>query len=464
MNMREKLQLGVPVRSDRASPEADRMVEAAWIEEAISRHVPVDLEYALIRGALSLRYADIDKDLRIVSCTIQDGVDFSYATCKGIVDFSHSTFRIAPNFQGAVFQIDVLVEDAHFLSGEVRWSRANVHQRMLAHGVVFAADASAHFDGWTCGDTADFTEATFGESADFNGAHIRGFGRFSGAVFNMPVTFENARVEGDLVFGVEPDSDVAATDFAADANFKGINVGRWANLRGVQFHGETSFVWARFDGAASFGLDLNGVNAAWFGDKADFRDAILTGDADFEGVVFRDEAKFSSALFKGTAIFKAAEFHSAVECDGIETGEELIFEKACLLAEDKRADFEKATVNGSAFFSESTFNGEASFEGMKIEGVVAKFNKAHFNKAVSFSVSEFKGTAEFYEAQFSEHSHPLFEGTHFSRSCSFDRTVFEDDVGFEGVAFRWRACGSWRRSSRSSGCICRKGLIRTRPL
>jgi pentapeptide repeat protein len=439
MNSREQLRLGVPMHFDPAAPEADRIVEAAWVEEAVAVHARVDLEHALVRGPLNLRYTSIDKDLRMVSCTIREG-DFSYATCKGIVDFSRSTFQLAPNFQGAVFEIDVLLEAAHFLSGEVRWSRATVQQRMLAEGVVFGAAASAHFDGWTCGDSAVFTRAVFGESADFNGAHIRGSGQFSGAVFSKPVTFENARFDGDLIFGVGWGSDLAAADFAAEAKFQGINVNRWTNFRGVQFHGEASFVWAKFDGAASFGLDANGLNAAWFGDKADFRDAVLTGDADFEGVVFRDQAKFSSALFKGTAIFKAAEFHSTVECDGIETGAELNFEKACLRSSDQPADFEKAIVKGSAFFSESTFNGAASFEGMKIEGAVAKFRKVHFNKAVSFSVSEFKGTSEFHEAQFSEHSHPLFECTHFSGSCSFDHAVFDDDVGFEGTAFDNEAC------------------------
>src|SRR5258708_2659061 len=349
MNSREKVWSGTPLHFDPAAPAAEGIVEAAWIEEAIGRHARMDLQHALVHGPLNLRYAAIEKDLRIVSCTM-DGGDFSYATCKGIVDFSRSTFQPAPNFQGTVFQVDVLLEGAHFLSGEVRWSRATIQQRMLAQGVVFAADASAHFDGWICGDTAVFIEAAFGESADFNGAHIRGSGQFSGAVFSMPVTFENARVEGDLVFGVERDSDVAAADFAAEANFKGISVGKWANLRGVQFHGEASFIWARFGGATSFGVDASGLNAAWFGDKADFRDAVLTGDADFEGVVFRDEAKFSSVRFKGTAIFKGTEFSTGVDCHGLIIAEELNFENAQFLSADRQADFEKATVDGSAFF------------------------------------------------------------------------------------------------------------------
>lgn len=435
MNSREQLRLGVPLHFDPAAPEADRIVEAAWIVEAIALHARVDLEHALVRGPLNLRYASIDKDLRIASCTIQDSGDFSYATCKGVVDFSRSTFKIAPSFQGAVFQIDLVLEGVCFLSGELSCSRATVQQRLLAAGVVFAVAASANFEGWTCGDSAVFRRAVFGGGADFGGAHIRGSGQFSGAVFSMPATFENAKIEGDLALGVEPDDNVAAATFEAAANFKGIYVGRWANLRGVEFHGEASFIWARFEGATSFGLDANGLNAARFGDKADFRDAILAGDADFEGVVFRNEATFSSVTFKGTATFKGTEFHDAAEFDGIEAGEELVFENAHACSTDKRADFEKAVVGGSAFFSNSAWDGEAWFEGMKIEGVVAQFHDVHFSGKVSFAISEFKGVAEFHGTQFSQHSHPQFDGTHFGCSCSFDRAVFEDDALFRGAGF-----------------------------
>jgi uncharacterized protein YjbI with pentapeptide repeats len=435
MDLREKVCLGAPLDFDPAAPEKDRLVEAAWIEEGVSHHVRVNLEHAVVRGQLNLRYGCIEKELRLAFCTILGRGDFSYATFKGVVDLSGSTFHLAPDFQSSLFQFDVLLEGTSFLAGEVRWSRATVQQRLLAERVAFKDGANANFDTWTCGDSAVFTNAAFGGTADFSGAKIRGSGRFSGACFRRPVTFENSTIETDLVFGVGPDGNPSAAVFEDMANFRGVHVGRRANFGGAEFHSEALFTWAQIKGATFFGTDAQGLHAARFADKADFQDAALTGDADFEGVVFRNEAKFTSVNFEGTATFKGAEFQDAAKFDGIHVGEELNFENAQFRSTDKQASFEKAVVKSSLFFSNANFDGEASFEGIKIEGTVGRFCDARFSKPVSFAVADFKGSSEFHRAQFRPDSKPVFDGVHFACSCSFDRAVFEGDLCFRAAGF-----------------------------
>src|SRR5580698_1230554 len=169
MTTREKLCAGTPLAFDPAALESDRLVEAAWIVEAVEQKVPVNIEHAIVCGQLNLRYRRVESEFRIAGSTLQDFADFSYATFQRVADFSGSTFAAASSFQCAVFQFDVCLEDAHFLNGNVCWSSATVQQRFLADRVTFGADASARFDGWSC-DSVAFTRAAFGGAADFSRA------------------------------------------------------------------------------------------------------------------------------------------------------------------------------------------------------------------------------------------------------------------------------------------------------
>jgi hypothetical protein len=450
MNLREQLCSGTPLRFDSSALDKSRQIEAAWIEEAVEHKVRVSLEHAVVRGPLNLKYKCIEREFLFASCTIEGPADFSYATFKAVVDFSGSTFRLAPNFQSSFFQFDLLLTGTIFLQGDVHWSRAKVQQQLLAEGVIFKAEANAHFENCICGDSAMFTRAEFGGTADFSGIQIQGAGKFSGAVFCRLVSFENARIDGDLVFGVEPDGNRSGADFQAVANFKGVHVGQWANFRGAGFHDEALFVWGQVKGATSFGTDAQGLHAAWFAGTADFRDSGLTGDVDFEGVIFRSAAKFSSAHCGGTATFKSAEFHGAAEFDGIGSGEELIFENVHFSSTAVQAQFDNAAVHSGLFFSNAQFEGGASFEGLKVAGAVAQFCDTRFSEPTSFAVADFKGSTEFHRAQFLPESKPVFDGAHFAGGCSFDGAVFgaalcfraaqfENEVSFQGVGFRQTA-------------------------
>ncbi len=447
MTLKEMLAGGTEVHLNPAAPQADRVVEAAWIANAVAKGVRVDVEYALIRSPLKLRYGVIEKEFRIAFCTIEEHADLAYATFKSAVDFSHSTFQFGSDFQGSSFQFDVVFDGAAFEKRALQMSRTKVTQRLLAEGVNFDTGVTAYFDYCSCGHSAVFTGAKFGGAANFQGAAIVGSGMFSGAAFFLPATFENARIDGDLFLGIEPEGNPTGAIFGARADFTGCHVGGRVHSRGAEFREEAVFVWAKVEGATSFGSDGKGLNAARFGATADFRDSVFGGDVDFEGIIFQGQAKFSSASCEGTMTFKGAQFQDTAEFDGMRVHEELNFEGARFNSPVHQANFEKAVVSSSLFLSGAHFDGGASFEGLRIEGAVAQFRDVHFVKSTSFNVAEFAGSAEFRRAQFQPESAPVFDGVHFGGGCSFDGATFdaefliraaefEGEASFQGVTFR----------------------------
>jgi len=439
MGLREKLCAGVPVLLDPAIAPASRLIKAAWIQEAVDARAAVIVDHAIICGPLDVGYRCIEREFRLTNCTFEDPVDFSRSSFKAVADYSGSTFGAEADFQSATFQFDLRLTGAVFASGAVRWSGTEIRQQLLAERVVFRSGASVHFDNCNFGDLTLFAHAEFGDSADFSGTHIGRTATFSGSRFCADAKFVGTTVDGDLNFGVLSDAGYAAASFESDVRFDSIQVRRRGNFRGVEFHGDASFLWAEIKGPTSFGADDNGLNGSHFQGSADFRDSVLSGDADFEGVVFRGEAKFSSAHCGGTLTFKTAQMHGPAEFDGISVGEELNFEGARFLPAAARADFEKASVKSSLFFSRAQFHNGASFEGMKVEGAVAQFNQVQFSMPTSFAATSFSGSCEFRDARFLPGSRPLFDGAHFDRSCSFDQAEFADGVRCRAVGFKGEA-------------------------
>lgn len=383
MSWRDNLRAGVPLRFTPGTPDQQRTVEAAWIEEAARGAKAVHLEHGLIRGALNLKYASVEKEFRLQDCEIQDRADFSYSAFKQMADFSGSVFKVGPDFHNSRFEYELLLTSAKFLCGEGCWSHVTVSRTLQAEDVKFEDTADANFDNLSCG-SAVFNRAVFGGQVSFRNAYIQGEARFSGA----------------------------------------------------SFHKAATFVWAHVKGPTTFGTDEQGLHAAEFHAEADFRDAALTGDADFEGVIFsQGDALFTSVRFGGTAVFKGANFKAQGKFDGVRVGEELNFEGAKFESLTAEAVFDKAEVSGSLFFANSRFAGEAKFEGMKVEGTAAQFLNAEFSRPVTFVNADFRGSVEFKGAKFHDGSAPNFGGVHFSRGCYFQNSQFHDEAHFQAVQF-----------------------------
>jgi uncharacterized protein YjbI with pentapeptide repeats len=435
MSWRDNLQAGVPLRFTPGTPDQQRTVEAAWIEEAARGAKAVHLEHGLIRGVLNLKYASVEKEFRLQDCEIQDRADFSYSAFKQMADFSGSVFKVGPDFHNSRFEYELLLTSAKFLSGEGCWSHVTVIRALQAEDVKFEDTADTNFDNLSCG-SAVFNRAVFGGQVSFRNAHIQGEARFSGASFHKAAMFEGTRVDDQWLFRIEPDNQLPAATFHGEANFIGITVENLASFRGVTFEKEARFVWAHIKGPTTFGNDEQGLHAADFHGEADFRDAILTGDADFDGVTFfQGNARFNSVKFGGTATFKGAFFKGSGSFDGVKVGEDLVFDGANFESSTTEAVFDKAEVSGSLFFANSRFAGEAKFEGMKVEGTVAQFLDAEFSRPVTFVNADFRGSAQFKGAQFQGGSTPAFDGVHFSRGCYFQNAQFHDQAHFRAVQF-----------------------------
>src|SRR5258708_4900582 len=234
MSARDDLLAGTPVRFSPGAPDVQRTVEAVWIEEAVRATKAVHIEHGIVIGVLNLKYAGVEKELRLQDCEIQERADFSYSRFKQVADFSGSVFKVGPDFRNSSFEYELVLERAQFLTGEARWAHVAVSRALQAQGVVFGDAVNANFDDLACG-AALFNRATFGGEALFRNAHIQGTGKFSGAIFHKLATFEGARVDDQFLFRIEPDDGLPAARFQGEANFIGVTVGSLPSFRGGVF-------------------------------------------------------------------------------------------------------------------------------------------------------------------------------------------------------------------------------------
>jgi uncharacterized protein YjbI with pentapeptide repeats len=438
MNSREKLRLGAPLHFDPSAPEADRIVEAAWIEDAIGLHARVDLEHAVVRGSLNVKYGCIDKEFRLASCTIKDPADFSYATFKAVADFSGSIFELAPDFRHSIFEYELFLERVRFLSGIVRCAHLKVTGNLEAQSAVFGDDVEADFDRLIACAHVVFTEAVFGGDVHFTGAHVIDSAYFYGAVFKKEVTFEFAKVDRHFLFSSNPDRNLHGAVFSGDSNFVALQVGGVADFRGATFQGEARFFWTKVVGTTFFGRDeTEGMPAAEFRGEADFREADLA-QTDFDEVRFGKRLRFSGARLGGSASFKQASFEGPTEFDGVRATDEIDFLEAKFTARNANATFEKSVWSRNARFSNALFEGNAVFRAITIEGV-AKFDKAEFKAPATFKDADFLSSADFSGASFAESHAVEFDGTRFRRGAYFNKAKFRGDAGFEAAEFNTEA-------------------------
>ncbi|WP_329492731.1 pentapeptide repeat-containing protein [Kitasatospora herbaricolor] len=121
--------------------------------------------------------------------------------------------------------------------------------------------------------------------------------------------------------------------------------------------------------------------------RADFTEAVFTGNAGFDSATFTGGARFVSALFTGHAGFDSATF----------TG---------------HAWFDSAAFAGGARFNSARFTRGARFDSVTF-AAGARFNSAAFTGHTSFDSATFTGEARFHSATFGADVHfdsATFEG------------------------------------------------------
>ncbi len=178
--------------------------------------------------------------------------------------------------------------------------------------------------------------------------------------------------------------------------------------------------WAWFGNHANFGNAIFGSDTNFqcslFGNNTTFRDATFKRQADFSHTIIGDEADFIKAKFLATGLFFSARF-------GI------------------NADFTKSLFKEYAAFHNAEFGGAAKFKNVAFLrkcGFTNTNAKLNTNAFASISGIDFSKTGFYGEADFSDREFPkktYFTGASFHELAKFQGCTFHQDTSFADTEF-----------------------------
>ena len=386
--------------------DEDREIPAAWIQEAISRHVPVNIRNAIIIGALKLQYEVCAQEIAFQSCVFQEPADFSYAVFKRKLILNDSTFDNGANFENASLESNAFFDSTRFVASGADFTAATFRKSAsFVHG-NFEGEArfqDAHFASFadfreavfqqtvslsrtTIDGPAFFGDATFKAKADCIDLHISGAADFHGAIFKADAIFNAVRIDQYAYFGAT---------FESVADFTGIQIGSMANFQGATFKRDANFNSARIGWHAVLG---------WTPDNPD-PPAVFEGEANFVALSIGDQANFVGVDFKKKVTFNGARF-----------GRDALFFQIKDKGKDVRTVFES-----EAGFTNVHFNGEANFRGALFKGD-AFFNRTEFSAGARFGTAVFEKDVSFNNSRFAGDT--WFDDTSFGGASSFQETTF----------------------------------------
>jgi len=200
-----KLLAGEPVVFLPDKSTAQRTVQAAWIEEAVSKSLPVHITYAVIQGPLQLSGSAI-QGFELSRCSVEGAADFSQTTFKRTLALTWTEFKAKVTFHDATFENNADLTSAQF-SDSANFVGVHAHGTFMAQRTKFSRPQSLY---WAGGPTS-----------------------FEHAAFDKPVSFLDAQ-------------------FTIDANFDNVQMAAEGDFNGVIFQGTTSFVAATFAGGTRF--------------------------------------------------------------------------------------------------------------------------------------------------------------------------------------------------------------------
>ncbi len=250
--------------------EIKEKVPAERILEMIEKGEPVEIDNAIITGALDLNKIKIEvkeingKEMRVVESAIR----ITDSIIQEEVDFSF----YVPGKPG---------ELSTFFTEKVSFQDTQFDKK------------------------ADFSIAQFNEEVDLMTAQFNGEASFWGSQFNEKVHFWKAQFNGEASFSLTQFNEEASFTYAqfnGKAGFVQTQFNKKVDFWDAQFNGETNFLDADFNGKADFAsAEFNGKAAfVWtdFNGKADFTNADFTREADFTYVQFNDEISFANSYFQ----------------------------------------------------------------------------------------------------------------------------------------------------------------------
>jgi uncharacterized protein YjbI with pentapeptide repeats len=441
---RNQLLTGQPLHFPENLPEESRTVLAIWLKEAIQKELAVDVDNAIIKGPLNVKYAVIKEEFSVKRSKFLSTVNFSHATVKRVLDFTETTFDEEADFTGALIESEAYFKKSSFTV--VSFGDARIR------GVFDCQSAfliQANFNRGIFEKTINFSRTVFEKKADFISTQIGGQAKFKETTFRCPALLYNAKIGQDAFFN--------PAHFMQDANFGGVRIGGsayfdfdWdrADAKGAVFNNNFNLNMAKitkslfFDrtvlqGEANFGSLSVGEEAsfigAYFGKKVNFDDAQIHGKALFHGTLFKGPVFFYRARFQ-----LGAYFQHAVHLNTYYRG--AIFEKL-------------VSFKGASFDFEVQFDGELALYqdvasddirlGMEIEQLPERFRGGIDLRACTYSsikISSWKSLMERLE--------PFDRGSYFQLEKTF-RSAGDDSLA--NAVYYKRRCEEGKR---------KKGLLR----
>ena len=265
---------------------------------------------------------------------------------------------------------------------------------------------------------------TFKGEVSVINCHFSGPLDLSFAVFERSVHLDHSCFEKDAVFsachaksdfiisGVKFEGAVVFTRFLADQAFI---------ARGACFESQVTFVQAKLKSAEfSPWLSTDGspeIRQTTFNGDADFSYADIDGPSYFEGTLFAREVRFNRTQIRGAAYFSCYDDERAPKSL-------VSFARTCFKG---YTSFSHAQIDGSAYFLGVEFGGSASFERAVIGGHAIFQTLPGDDRRPSICVT-FKKDASFLAAQIGANAE--FDGACFEGEAVFERVTVNRNAVF----------------------------------
>jgi hypothetical protein len=225
-------------------------------------------------------------------------------------------------------------------------------------------------------------QSTFEQAANFYRLHVGVDAFFGDTVFQGPVDFGGANIEGQFTlngasFNAQPQ----------EANFNGLTVGQSLSLKKTVFAGGADFTGAEIGGEINAAAaHFNGARKVWFNGikvaqnvsllNAVFQGPVDLGGAEIEGGFFADQARFESK-------------EERVSFNGLKVGPKLSLDGTAFQGP---VDFSMASVSGLFILNQARFENpqdKPNFFGLKV-GQHAFISDTTFQAGVSLVGTQFK--------------------------------------------------------------------------
>ena len=347
---RERLLRGKQLHFPEHLSEESRTVQAGWFEEAIRSGKAVDVDHAVIRGSVSIRYSVIAEELRVRRSKFLNEVDFSDATAKRTLDFSGTVFCKSTNFARMMAE------------GDFYGKQTSFYKEAIFYRAVFKA--SIYFDPVTPDGKTTFTDRV-----DFRYCSVAGNVRFDRVTFQGDVKFGGADIQDDAFF--------VSTDFESGASFLALNIGGSAYFdfpyneedgRGADFMGACTFNTAKVGQSAFF-------DRCNFSSGVDFGAVAVGKDCSFMGTTFEQDVSFDGSKIEGKTLFHGTRFSGRAYLVRVTFGSEAHFQDA-YLGRNGFIDYYEGTV----FDGLASFNGSKFTSGLYLDSEIQTYGT--FNRAL----------------------------------------------------------------------------------